>query len=420
MTVTAADLATPTLGSDGSTAIRYWRGGHRLVAPQATVDRVRALTPVFGITRLANITGLDHIGLPVVSAARPNSRSLAVALGKGLDLAAARASALMEAVELYHAEHITLPLKLTSYEELRYTHSVVAPATLPRATETPFDPYVPIHWIEGADLLRGDRVWVPYQLVHTNYTLALRSTRAGFVATSNGLASGNHWLEAVGHGVCELVERDAMTLWYLGDEAARARTRLDLDSVTDPDARAVLDRYAQADVSVGVWEITSDVGIPAFLCRIVDRVDNPARRLCAGEGMGCHLARPIALLRALTEAAQSRLAWISGARDDCLPETYAAMADPAVSDEVRAGLAAPGPRRPFVGLSWEGDDLADEAAWVLSRVAAAGLDRVVVVDLTRPEFGLPVVRVIIPGLEPMLGHGTYIPGPRARSLLAAR
>jgi ribosomal protein S12 methylthiotransferase accessory factor len=85
----------------------FRHGTHRLLAPEETVARAGRFMPVMGITRIANVTGLDRIGIPVVMVCRPNARSLAVAQGKGLDLALAKASGLMEAVEAYHAEHIT-------------------------------------------------------------------------------------------------------------------------------------------------------------------------------------------------------------------------------------------------------------------------------------------------------------------------
>ena len=57
--------------------------GERLVPSQETIQRVQGLFPVFGITRVANVTGLDHIGIPVVMVTRPNSRSISVSQGKG-------------------------------------------------------------------------------------------------------------------------------------------------------------------------------------------------------------------------------------------------------------------------------------------------------------------------------------------------
>jgi ribosomal protein S12 methylthiotransferase accessory factor len=124
-----------------------------------------------GITRTANITGLDSVGLPVVMVCRPNSRSLAVSQGKGLTLEAAKASALMESVEFYHAERITQPLKLGSYEQLRYTHNLLDEESLPRTSISLFNPTLRLLWIEGHDLMHDEAVWVPYELVHTDYTL---------------------------------------------------------------------------------------------------------------------------------------------------------------------------------------------------------------------------------------------------------
>src|SRR5207249_2958495 len=101
------------------TAKGWWQGTHRTVPPAETVARLRPLMAGFGITRLADVTGLDRIGLPVFQAIRPLSRSVSVAQGKGLTADAARASALMEAVETWHAERIDRPLRLARERDLR-------------------------------------------------------------------------------------------------------------------------------------------------------------------------------------------------------------------------------------------------------------------------------------------------------------
>ena len=97
---------------------RYLDGTHRVVEPKATLARVLPLAPRFGITRLANLTGLDTLGIPVAAAYRPNSRSIAVFQGKGTTLEAAKASALMEAAEAWHAEHIAASPVRGRYAEL--------------------------------------------------------------------------------------------------------------------------------------------------------------------------------------------------------------------------------------------------------------------------------------------------------------
>ena len=101
---------------------------------------------------------------------RPNSRSVAVSQGKGIDLASARASGLMEAAESYHAETITLPLRLATYEELRYQRQVVEVGELPRSRSSRFHSNLRLLWCEGRDLFNNQRVLIPYEMVHTNYT----------------------------------------------------------------------------------------------------------------------------------------------------------------------------------------------------------------------------------------------------------
>ena len=317
-------ISTQAISACGSepTHKGFRSGSHRVVAPEETLKRVSPFLQVMGITRIADVTGLDVIGIPVVMVCRPNSRSLAVSQGKGLDLAAAKASGVMESIEAYHAEHITLSVKLTTYEELRYTNRLADIPRLPRTSDSLFDSNLVIPWIEGYDLLSDEPTWVPYEMVHTNYTVPLRIASAGFPATSNGLASGNHRLEAISHAICETLERDAATLWHLLDEAELEATRVDLETVRDPDCRLVLDKYDRAGVAVAVWETTSDVAIPSFECIITEREDSALRPLFSAEGMGCHPDRSIALLRALTEAAQSRLTAIVGSRDDLLARDY--------------------------------------------------------------------------------------------------
>jgi hypothetical protein len=99
-------------------------------------------------------------------------------------------------------------------------------------------------------------------------------------------------------------------------ERERAARRVALETVDDPACRALLDRFAAADLLTGVWETTSDIGVPAFFAWIMERTDGAGGAARSAIGQGCHLEPRIALSRALTEAAQHRLTVISGARDD--------------------------------------------------------------------------------------------------------
>ena len=131
-------------------------------------------------------------------------------------------------------------------------------------------------------------------------------------------------------------------------------------------------------------------------------------------GAGCHADRAVALAKALTEAAQVRLTHITGMRDDIFSDAYeddlAARAGAAFLDACAARLP---PRSFNVVPSFTSDDIAEDVRWLAHRLSASGFPSLLVVDLTRPEFDIPVVRVIIPGLEGYSAHPGYRPGARA-------
>jgi len=395
----------------GGAAPKHWiRGTHRTAPPATTLARVRRLMPVMGITRIADVTGLDIVGLPVTMVVRPNARSVSVSQGKGVDMASAQASGLMEAVELFHAERVLRPLLLASLEELRYTHRLLDPARLPRGP-APLDRHRRLLWIEGRSLPDGAGVWLPFETVHTDFTLPAPAGSGCFAADSNGLASGNHPMEAIAHGLCELIERDALARWHRLGAADRAATRFDPAAIADADGHAVLEAFDRAGIAVAVWEATSAIGVPVILARVAERADPTLVLARPAAGSGCHPDRAIALVRALTEAAQVRLTLISGARDD-LPDDDFADPPPDVLHRARAEVLAPPPatRPPGNSAGWTAPTCAEDVARILACLAEAGLDRVAVVDLSRPElFGVPVVRVVVPGLlgvaDGGAGHG---------------
>jgi YcaO-like protein with predicted kinase domain len=401
---------------------KHFHGGtYRLVSPEETFERYQRFMPVMGITRVANITGLDVIGIPVMMVCRPNSRSVAVSQGKGLTLAAAKASGLMESIENYHAEHILLPLKLASFEELRYSHTLVDMDRLPRVQGSLYHPNLRILWIEGYDILNNEPTWVPYELAHTDYTLPPPTGSGCFPPTSNGLASGNHLLEAITHGVNEIIERDATALWNIRTDEERQATRLDLTTVDDPGCREVIDKFHAAGVEAAVWETTSDIGLPAFICAVIEREDNPLRRLYATTGMGCHTTRQTALLRALTEAAQSRLTVIAGSRDDILYDQYEHFSSPDVLARFRDTIFGHNATRHFHDVpSYENDTFNADLDLQMERLQAVGIEEIIVINLTRREFNIPVVRVIIPGLEGIPDFEEYAPGERVLSRIRER
>jgi YcaO-like protein with predicted kinase domain len=410
-------MAVQGLYVGGDEGVKSYRlGTHRTVEPQATLDRVGPFMDEMGITRIANVTGLDTIGIPVVMVCRPNSRSISVSQGKGVELAAAKASGLMEAVETYHAERITLPLKLCSFEELSRNHPVVDVSRLPFARSSRYRDDLTLLWIEGRNLLSEEPGWLPHEMVHTDYSLPQPTGSGCFPANTNGLASGNHMLEAVAHGIYEVIERDALTLWRL-DPDSWGVTSLDMGSVGDSDCLRLLEKFHRAGLQVRVWNVTSDVGVACFFCMLLDRENTDTE---PEFGSGCHPASQIALLRALTEAAQARTTYIAGSRDDFSPDIYSASARAKRTRACRELAACQDPTQSFREVpAFESETLAEDVAWTLDRLQSAGVNEVIAVDLSQERFQVPVARVVIPGLEGVYKgeHSDYSPGARASAVL---
>ena len=404
-------------GSGTQDALKtHHRGTHRIVAPETTLARALPHMAAMGITRIANVTGLDTIGVPVVMVCRPNSRSISVSQGKGVDLAAAKASGLMEAIETYHAEHITLPLKLASYNELRDSHALIDVARLPRSIDSSYHPDLPMLWIEGRNLVDDRLLWLPFELVHTNYTMQQPTGSGCFPANTNGLASGNHILEAAAHGIYEVIERDALTLWRRQGSSTEKRV-LDLETVDDSTSADLIERLRRAGLDVTVWDVTSDVGVACFHCLLMGRDDDEVE---PEFGAGCHPAREVALLRALTEAVQARTTFIAGSRDDFSPAFYSAAARKLRVQACRELLASNSCKQTFQDVpNFASDRLDQDIAQTLERLQRVGINQVVVVDLTKDHFRIPVARMVIPGLEGVY-KGTesdYVPGPRAHAVM---
>lgn len=343
-----------------------------------------------GITRLADLTGLDFLGIPVYQAIRPNSRNLSVAQGKGVTRAHAKASALMEALEFFHAESVCAPQRTAPLarvrEELGYD-----PADLLRPSWSELTDDQQIDWVSATDLATGAATLVPVQLCELDARVQARLARVLFLPTSNGLASGNTFDEAVSHGLYELVERDAVA----ADEHRRfsAERGLRLDTVDSGLARRLLAAFSAAGMQVHVHVPPSPTGRPCFeaFCTSQDLAH------VTFYGAGCHPRKHLALIRALCEVAQSRLTYIAGSRDDLDYRNY-----PASGAQGPTGVGDDWPRDPALNYRalpeiQSGEPLA-ELHDVVAAITAHTGNPPMAVDLSRPEIGLPVVFVVAPGL----------------------
>lgn len=222
--------------------------------------------------------------------------------------------------------------------------------------------------------------------------------------------------EAISHGLCEVIERDARTLWGEANSFpwSRKRTRLDLATIDDQLCLELLEKFQLAGFATAIWNVTSDIGVATFRCDITAMVDDGTLDRCRYTGAGCHNDRRVALARALSEAAQTRLTRIAGSRDNLQCAAYRSPARHVVARHRQIILKEPCGCSFTDVPTYDGETLADDLHWLLKRVRCAGLGRVLVVDLTLPEYSIPVVRVAVPGLEDSLGIRDYALGPRAR------
>ncbi|MDC0434603.1 YcaO-like family protein [bacterium] len=397
--------------ADDSDTVTFRLGTHRTVPPEHTLERVMPHMSAMGITRIADVTGLDRTGIPVVMVCRPNSRSVSLSQGKGHTIAAARASGLMESVEGYHAEHMIQPLHIASMRDMDNIARTVAVNRLPRIKGSQFHRDHPITWVEAEDLLSGLAFWLPYEMVHTNYTYPRPSGSGCFPASSNGLASGNTINEATIHGICEVIERDSIALWYQLGSAALDKTSINLDTIDSPYCLAIITRLNAAEISTYIWDITSDSRIPSYMSVIVDQASSTQH---VGVGSGTHLCKEVALLRALHEAVQVRTTYIVGARDDIRPEEYTIQGMMAKRKHFEKLISRCTFKTDYSKtLDLHSTSITVDVESLLSHLQAIEIDQVFRVELTRPEFNIPVVRIVVPGLEAPHDEDNYIPGQRA-------
>ncbi len=370
-------------------------GTHRVIPPAQTLERITPLFVCVGITRLADLTALDCIGIPVFQAVRPSSRNLSVSQGKGQTVEAAQVSAAMEAIELWHAEIPEGEVRRATAREVRDELGYDA-RTLALADLNCFHDQLVLEWLEATSLDSQRSTLVPRELV----TLDSRVERIGwrlpvFRASSNGLASGNTREEAALHGICEVLERDAIWQHHIADGGTRwLEAKLDLATVTDPPCCEAIEALERAGMRTFACDLTDSVGVPCFDAMILS--EDFASTF---GGHGCHPDAGVALSRALTEAVQSRLTTIAGSRDDMTARTYSG-ARSFSSDILPAAIEKAAPAVSFGEVaSVATDDVVADLQEVTSIVRRmTGVDPVFV-EHTRAGLGVPVVHVVAPGLR---------------------
>jgi len=361
-----------------------------------------------GITRLSRQTDLDCVGLPVWCAYTPNSRSIVIAQGKGLEDIDAKVSAAMEALERAVAGEPITTTTVSSARDLRRRGDCAEPldCLIASGEQTVGEDEV-LTWSLATELLHDRPIHVPQDAALLDRTRPNR-----FWMSSDGLASGNTLEEAMFHGILERIERDAHVLWQIVSDHQRDVSCVDPRSFADAALSDLIDRIEAAGLILKLFDITSDIGIPCFTALVAPSTINgkiPLRFVEVTGGSGAHPWGVRAAIRAVTEALQSRLTYISGARDDVWPELFTTplpIQTRSAFLAVPASVSAAAITRPAGTVS----DLLQE---LLERLRAGGISSVIALPLTPANLPFSVVKIFIPDLENPAGNRLHRFGQRA-------
>jgi ribosomal protein S12 methylthiotransferase accessory factor len=376
---------------------------YRTCLPAEVLVRARSCAPRLGITRVSNITRLDRIGIPVYASIRPDAAdgSLCVHAGKGLTEEEAAAGAYMEAIEFAYAEYGRSHIRanwLTARDVLdghRRKEAILDFCPILGAT---IDVDAPLACVQ-VDSINGDTFFVPAEIVFLPLFEEL-IPEILFGSSSNGLCSGSTVDEATVHGLAEVIERDIQSF-----DVVRPRSELvDMSDLPD-EVSALARKITDAGMHLFLRYTPNQFGLPYFTAYIQEPYARDA--IYMSGGYGCHPASSIAAVRAICEAAQGRLSFIHGGRDD-LVERYALFQGMTADEErqyVDTLVARASNDEAVVAFSDIPDflgqiqSIGSALTFLVERLDRAGFSFIGRVVLTPAEELVRVVRVVVPGLE---------------------
>lgn len=280
-------------------------GAQRACTPAQTIARMKPWWHKAGITRVFEITGLDRCGIPVAQCVRPDSISLCVDSGKGATAEAAMCSAMMEGFERHVGETAALDSITECGSRLSNTET-----RFQRIKGAFYNPHAPIEWTEMRGLATRQPKLVPAACVKTNTAqFGFPFFKFAFCSGSNGLSAGNTLEEAVAGGLYEVIERDQIASAFSNKIDGIV---VDQSTITDDTLLSLIEQLKSNGVIPIILDCTLDIGIPTYICYVYDLERNTGMY----KGYATHLSPQIAQCRALCEAMQARVVFMSGSRDD--------------------------------------------------------------------------------------------------------
>ena len=380
-----------------SEKITYFKGTHRVIAPKRTIEINEDKLKTAGITRIADITDLDRIGLPIYTAIRPTAEEGGVSIygGKGITKDHAKASAMMEGFERYSAERQdsdeSIISNLNDIDNNIDPKSLNLPKDLERVDINDWD----LEWSIARDIISEKDYYIPTNAVYHPYN-PKDNAKTLFKSNTNGLASGNILEEAILHGMFEVIERDA---WSIFELTHKNYSQIDLDSIESDVINEIIEKFESEGIKIKLMDFTADINIPTIAASADDTVTKDAGLLTLG--MGTHLDPEVAILRALTEVAQSRATQINGAREDTVRADFAREAGYERMKRINKYYFKQEDEQ--ISLSdienKSTHSITEDIEIVKNELMANDIEKILYVDLTRPEIDVSVVRVIIPEME---------------------
>ncbi len=370
----------------------------RSLAPETTLLNAKQWAATAGITEVTDITDLDVLGVPVYASVRPQARGDTFTFGKGLCRVDAEVGAYMEALEFFFAEpgigsvstHWGSAREVAGQERANDAILDFVPLL-----QREIDLDGPLLLASAQDLERGDECAIPAELI---YYPASDVGQSLFGSSTNGLASGNSVLEACIQALLELIERD---IWSF--EFVRCASKLVEAASLPRDVRDIIERAERNGLQFKVRSVPNEYGMPFFAAFVFD-TNNPSRKTFNG-GWACDLERDRALVRAVTEAAQSRVAFIHGGRkvrnSGAASFSLDAQSEVKLVQQHMRGVSDPRQQTLFsdtADLAVEGT-LGQRLDAVIGRLRRVLQEPIYRVVFTPPESPLQVVRLVVPLLE---------------------
>ena len=196
-----------------------------------------------------------------------------------------------------------------SDEEYINPNSLILPNLL-------FDPTTSkMEWVKSTNLKDDNVVLVPANAVYHPYIT--KNTVKIFQSNTNGLASGNKIEEAVFHGMMEVVERDA---WSIFESKREQKPEINCENTDNEIIINILAMFKEVGINVKLVDLTADIKITTVAAVSDDTILKDPALLTLG--VGTHLDPEIAVIRALTEVAQSRATQIHGTREDTVRAVF--------------------------------------------------------------------------------------------------